>query len=168
MGHKMDDRHNNSFHMFLAQHISHRHTATNRFKTKFKLKGGRVKPKKKQPENQECIPVGCVPSAAVAVSPRGGLPQCMLGYQPPPRTRHPPQEQTPLGPGTPQNQAHPSPGTRHPSCGQTHTCKNITFATSLRTITRILYRCLLRRSLPCSVKPKRSGAMLLLTLLDPQ
>ena len=26
---------------------------------------------------QECIPVGCVPSAA------GGLPQCMLGYTPP-------------------------------------------------------------------------------------
>ena len=31
---------------------------------------------------QECIPVGCVPPAAVAVS-QGGLPQCMLGYTPP-------------------------------------------------------------------------------------
>ena len=30
---------------------------------------------------QECIPVGCVPPAAVAVC-RGGLPQCMLGYPP--------------------------------------------------------------------------------------
>ena len=29
---------------------------------------------------QECIPVGCVPPAAVAVG--GGLPQCMLGYTP--------------------------------------------------------------------------------------
>ena len=109
MGHKMDDRHNNSFDMFLAQHICHRHTATNRFKTKFKLKGGRVKPKKKQPENQECIPVGCVPSAAVAVSPRGGgLPQCMLGYQPPPRTRHPPRNRPP--PGT-RHTPPPEPGT---------------------------------------------------------
>ena len=32
---------------------------------------------------QECIPVGCVPPAAVAVHGRGGLPQCMLGYTPP-------------------------------------------------------------------------------------
>ena len=49
----------------------------------------------------------------------GGLPQCMLGYQPP-RTRHSPEqtlppEQTPrsrplLGPGTP----HPGPGTLPP------------------------------------------------------
>ena len=46
-----------------------------------------------------------------------GLPQCMLGHQLPP-----PQEQTPL------DQA-PTP-----LCGQTHACKNITFATSLRTV----------------------------------
>ena len=55
---------------------------------------------------QECIPVGCVPSAAVAVSPGGGLPQCMLGYQPPPGPG------IPLGPGTPGYQAPPQ--TRHP------------------------------------------------------
>ena len=30
----------------------------------------------------ECIPVGCVPPAAVAI--QGGLPQCMLGYTTPP------------------------------------------------------------------------------------
>ena len=41
---------------------------------------------------QECIPVGCVPSAAVAVCYGGGcLPQCMLGYTPPrPRPGDPP------------------------------------------------------------------------------
>ena len=32
-------------------------------------------------EEQECIPVGCVPPMAVAVQ-GGGLPQCMLGYTP--------------------------------------------------------------------------------------
>ena len=53
---------------------------------------------------QECIPEGCVPSAAVAISgggvsaqgrrlPRGGLPG----------------------------------GCTHPPCGQTDSCKNITF-----------------------------------------
>ena len=31
---------------------------------------------------KECIPVGCVPPAAVAI--QGGLPQCMLGYTTPP------------------------------------------------------------------------------------
>ena len=31
---------------------------------------------------QECIPVGCVAPAAVAIH-MGGLPQCMLGYTPP-------------------------------------------------------------------------------------
>ena len=46
---------------------------------------------------QECIPVGCVPPAAVAV------------HQAAPRTRHLPWDQAP-----------PSP------CGQTHTCKHIT------------------------------------------
>ena len=54
----------------------------------------------KKNNKQECIPVGCVPSAAVTA--RGGgvgggrgmsawgrcLPQCMLGYTPP--GRHPP------------------------------------------------------------------------------
>ena len=90
---------------------------------------------------QECIPVGCVPSAAVAVPPKGGLPQCMLGYHPsdqapPPReqtlpwTKYPPRidprEQTP---------PHQTPQTRHPPVDRmTDTCKNITFATSLRTV----------------------------------
>ena len=32
-------------------------------------------------EEEECIPVGCVPPMAVAVH-GGGLPQCMLGYTP--------------------------------------------------------------------------------------
>ena len=48
---------------------------------------------------QECIPVGCVPSATVAVCWGGCLPQCMLGYHQPPR------------PGTPQSRY---PLTRHP------------------------------------------------------
>ena len=64
---------------------------------------------------QECIPVGCVPSAGVAVSPAGGrsLPQCMLGYpqEQTPRTRHPPSSLhgTRHPPG-----ADPLPRTRHP------------------------------------------------------
>ena len=70
----------------------------------------------------------------------GGLPQCMLGYpreQTPP-DQAPPQDQAlPTGPGTPP-QAPPSDQaplqTRHPHCGQTDTCKNITYATSLRTV----------------------------------
>ena len=33
-------------------------------------------------DKQECIPVGCVPPAAVAVCWGGDLPQCMLGYLP--------------------------------------------------------------------------------------
>ena len=148
---------------------------------------------------QECIPVGCVPSAAVAVSPGGsasvhaGIPAPLLGAAP--RTRHPPGSRPPWEqthpPGaapwkqTPQTRYPPGsrpprPGTpppwrpvarhagilpamhagisppletcckacwnttckaRHaeippPPCGQTHSCKNITFATSLRTVTR--------------------------------
>ena len=63
---------------------------------------------------------------------QGDLPQCMLGYQPPPGTRRPPGTRHPHGTwhppgsGTPRDQA--------PPCGQTDTCKNITFATSLRTV----------------------------------
>ena len=34
---------------------------------------------KQKNQEQECIPVGCVPPTAVAIS-WGGLPQCMLGY----------------------------------------------------------------------------------------
>ena len=40
---------------------------------------------------------------------------------------------TPTGPGTPWEQTPPRPDTPLP-CGPTHTCKNITFATSLRTV----------------------------------
>ena len=61
-----------------------------------------------------------------------GLPQCMLGYQLPP-----PQEQAPPnpGPGTLQEQAPPPrEQTPPPPCAQTHTRKDITFATSLRTV----------------------------------
>ena len=89
---------------------------------------------------QECIPVGCVLSAAVAVSRWGGVPG-------------------PGGGGCTWSQwgctwsggVHlvpggvPGPGgvsaprgvylVRYsPPCGQTHACKNITFATSLRTV----------------------------------
>ena len=66
---------------------------------------------------QECIPVGCVPSAAVVVSPGGVCLSACWDTNPP--------------------GADP-PRTRHPPCGQTHTCKNITFATSLRTVIRPL------------------------------
>ena len=128
---------------------------------------------------QECIPVGCVPSATVAVCWPG---ECV----PPPHTP----EQAPLGAGTPPGDllqgmlgyhlqgmlGYQPPGdllqgilgyhlqgmlgyqpqtcckaywditckacwdTTPPSppCGQTHTCKNITFATSLRTVTRYI------------------------------
>ena len=60
---------------------------------------------------QECIPVGCVPSATVAVwggSAPGGWYPSMHWSRPPP-------------------------------CGQTDTCKNITFATSLRTVITLFY-----------------------------
>ena len=57
---------------------------------------------------QECIPVGCVPPAAVAI--QGGL------HQAPPGTRHPPGPGTPgtrppLGPDIPRDQAPPGQGT---------------------------------------------------------
>ena len=86
----------------------------------------------------------------------GGLPQCILGYQPPtPRSRHlpgpdppgadtlldqTPWEQTPPQADTPQSRHPPS---RHPQADtpqsryppeQTPPCENITFATSLRTV----------------------------------
>ena len=84
---------------------------------------------------QECIPVGCVPCAAVAVSPGGwGL---LLGV-------------SGLGVSGPGVSA---PGgclvlggllSQHalrqtPLCGQTHACENITFATSLRTVINNLF-----------------------------
>ena len=93
---------------------------------------------------QECIPVGCVPSAAVAslqggsASVHAGIPmppgpgtsreQTPPGLGTPPQSRHPlPRDQTPPEPGTPWEQA-------PPLCGQTDACENITFATSLRTV----------------------------------
>ena len=98
---------------------------------------------------QECIPEGCLPPAAVAVTGRGGVGldqiplnfhlgcgsgnlQGMLGPDPPGLG-------TPPGPGTPQGQAPPrtrhTPRTKHTPQDQTHmppvnritdTCKNIT------------------------------------------
>ena len=73
---------------------------------------------------QECIPVGCVPSASVAICwPGEGLRHTH------PRNRHPPGAGTPLGyhlQGMLGYHPHPH--------GPTHTCKNITFATSLWTV----------------------------------
>ena len=73
---------------------------------------------------QECIPVGCIPSAAVAVCSWGGggiLPQCMVGYTHPPGPGLDPPGQTP--------QPLPWPGPRDPPEDRmTDTCKNITFA----------------------------------------
>ena len=60
-------------------------------------------------EQQECIPVGCVPSAAVAVSLSGGGSASVHAGIPTPRDQAPPR-------------------------GQTDACENITFATSLRTV----------------------------------
>ena len=60
---------------------------------------------------QECIPVGCVPPAAVAVS-GGGLQQAPPGAGTPPGAgRHPPGTRNPPG------SRHPTPG---PPCGQNH------------------------------------------------
>ena len=70
---------------------------------------------------QECIPVGCIPPAAVAV---------LMGlHQAPPREQAPPSnEQTSPGSRHPPQSRH-LPGTRHPPVDRmTDTCKNITFA----------------------------------------
>ena len=74
---------------------------------------------------QECIPVGCVPSAIVAVCwleggclLRGGMGGTCFGGVP-----------APGGGGIPA-----CTETDPPPCGQTDRCKNITFATSLRTV----------------------------------
>ena len=63
---------------------------------------GWMQEKAKRKNEQECIPVGCVPPAAVAV--RGGL------HQAPPGTRHP-QAQTPRDQAPPRTRP---PGSRPP------------------------------------------------------
>ena len=101
---------------------------------------------------QECIPVGCVPSAAIAVSPRAGV--CLV-----PRGSVPwercvcsggclvPGGLIPggclvlggyvwlFGPGG----GIPACTEADAPCGQTHACENKTFATSLRTVTKIFH-----------------------------
>ena len=75
---------------------------------------------------------------------RGGWSASVHAGIPPPRSRRPsgpgtppeqtpPRDQAPPRPGTPLG-ADPRPGPGAPHCGQTHTCKNITFATLLRTV----------------------------------
>ena len=74
---------------------------------------------------EECIPVGCVPPAAVAV--RGALHQAPPLDQASPRTRQLPQTWHSCPP--PGTRHSPDPGTprdQAPPCGHTHTCKHIT------------------------------------------
>ena len=78
---------------------------------------------------QECIPVGCVPPVAVAITGEEGLHTILeqtptgadpLGAGTPLRSRHPPPEQAPpSGAGTPLRSRHPPPEqappwSRHP------------------------------------------------------
>ena len=92
-------------------------------------------------KQQECIPVGCIPSAAVAVS-RGVY--LVLGGVTGPgvylvrgvhlvRGVPGPGGWVYLVPGG-CTWSGGVPGQVLPHCGQTHACKNITFATSLRTV----------------------------------
>ena len=103
---------------------------------------------------QECIPVGCIPSAAVAVSPGGQS-------RPPPRADTPkadtPQEQTPPWSRHPHGSRPPWEQTPPPR-GQTYDCKSITFATSLRTVKKVLLQRISK--IHCSVGT-RVAAMLL-------
>ena len=70
---------------------------------------------------------------------RGGLPQRMLGYHHPPGsrppwTRHPPGSRHPPTRHPPLGADPPDQATTPPPERMTDTCKNITFATSLRTV----------------------------------
>ena len=79
----------------------------------------------------------------VSASVYAGIPSLWSSHPPqdqaPPRA-DPPDQAPPSPPGAdPPVQVHPPgsrqpPPTRHPPCGQTDACKNITFATSLRTV----------------------------------
>ena len=87
---------------------------------------------------QECIPVGCVPPAAVAIL--GGLHQA-----PPPRSRHPP-DQAPHQSRHPPDQAPPwsrhPPDQAPPPCGQNHRrlWKYNLAPTSLRAVKIFMWR----------------------------
>ena len=75
---------------------------------------------------QECIPVGCVPSAAVAVSPATSTPLCCAC----PPTMHAPCHACPLPYMLPPTVHAPlpcMPPPCTPPCRQTDTCENITF-----------------------------------------
>ena len=85
---------------------------------------------------QECIPVGCIRSAAVSWG-EGCLPQCMLGYTPQAWAWRPPARTLNLppwyGPGDPPPDQTPQPPLRYgpgdpPVDRMTDKCKNITFA----------------------------------------
>ena len=84
-------------------------------------------------KKQECIPVGCVPSTAVAI---GGVstghPQDQTPLEqapPPPRAGTPPGTRHPTGAGTPWSRH--SPGSRHPPMSR-HTPVNILPCPKLR------------------------------------
>ena len=108
--------------------------------------------KVKLSQKQKCIPVECVPSAIVAVCFRGGE---VTPPEQTPQSRPPFWEQTPPGEQAhPQEQASPcckacwdttcnacwDSTTPTPVNRITDTCKNITFATSMRTVTNTFNR----------------------------
>ena len=85
---------------------------------------------------QECIPVGCVPSAAVAVpggsppgTPRGSTSQEEAPplEETPPREEAPPLEETPPREKAPPRRKHPpggsTPGRKHPRREETFPCE---------------------------------------------
>ena len=76
---------------------------------------------------QECIPVGCVPSATVAVCFRE------------PGLHNPPEQAPPLPPAARHAGIPPARIAHHPVDRMTDTCKNITFVTSLRTVMMVRF-----------------------------